>query len=64
MYISGATTLVDLVVKAGLADTLGGPGPFTVFAPINAAFDALPISVVENITSDIKLLKKVGSKNG
>lgn len=35
------TTLVDAVVKAGLADVLSGPGPFTVFAPTNDAFDAL-----------------------
>ena len=32
------TTLVDLVVAAGLAETLAGPGPFTVFAPTNDAF--------------------------
>ena len=33
--------LVEAVVAAGLADTLNGPGPFTVFAPTNAAFAAL-----------------------
>lgn len=33
--------LVDAVVKAGLVDTLNGPGPFTVLAPTNAAFEAL-----------------------
>jgi len=37
--------LVDLVVKAGLAETLSGEGPFTVFAPTNAAF----LSVVESV---------------
>lgn len=36
------TTLVAAVKAAGLVDTLKGPGPFTVFAPTNAAFDALP----------------------
>merc|ERR1712227_237446 len=34
---NGASTLIDLAVKAGLADTLTGGGPFTVFAPTNAA---------------------------
>ena len=33
------TTLVAAVKAAGLVDTLSGPGPFTVFAPTNAAFD-------------------------
>ena len=36
------TTLVAAIKAAGLVDTLKGPGPFTVFAPTNAAFDALP----------------------
>ena len=35
------TTLVDLVVEADLAETVAGPGPFTVFAPTNDAFAAL-----------------------
>jgi transforming growth factor-beta-induced protein len=35
------STLVSAVVKAGLVETLSGDGPFTVFAPTNAAFDAL-----------------------
>ena len=43
---AGATddlsTLATAVDAAGLADTLNGEGPFTVFAPTNAAFDALP----------------------
>jgi uncharacterized surface protein with fasciclin (FAS1) repeats len=41
------TTLVAAVKAAGLVDTLKGPGPFTVFAPTNAAFDALPKGTVE-----------------
>ena len=36
------TTLVAAVKAAGLVDTLSGPGPFTVFAPTNKAFEALP----------------------
>jgi uncharacterized surface protein with fasciclin (FAS1) repeats len=40
------TTLVAAVTAAGLVETLSGPGPFTVFAPTNAAFDKLPIGTV------------------
>ncbi|MEL6373251.1 MAG: fasciclin domain-containing protein [Pseudomonadota bacterium] len=40
------STLVKLVKAAGLVDTLKGKGPFTVFAPDNAAFDKLPKKVV------------------
>jgi len=56
---AGATTLVDFVVKAGLAETLSGPGPFTVFAPDNAAFSKLPADLVATLTGDVELLKKV-----
>jgi uncharacterized surface protein with fasciclin (FAS1) repeats len=41
------TTLVAAVKAAGLVDTLKGKGPFTVFAPVNSAFDALPAGTVE-----------------
>ena len=41
------TTLVAAVKAAGLVETLSGPGPFTVFAPTNEAFDALPAGWVE-----------------
>jgi len=41
------TTLVAAVKAAGLVDTLQGPGPFTVFAPTNAAFAKLPPGTVE-----------------
>merc|ERR1712012_229286 len=54
-----ATTLVDLAVKAGLADTLIGDGPFTVFAPSNDAFSALPSDLVDTLMQDKELLKKV-----
>jgi uncharacterized surface protein with fasciclin (FAS1) repeats len=43
------TTLVAAVKAAGLVDTLSGPGPFTVFAPTNEAFAALPAGTVENL---------------
>ncbi|HEX4878282.1 MAG TPA: fasciclin domain-containing protein [Limnobacter sp.] len=43
------TTLVSAVQAAGLGDTLQSKGPFTVFAPTNAAFDALPNGTVEQL---------------
>ena len=43
------TTLVAAVKAAGLVDTLSGPGPFTVFAPTNAAFAKLPAGTVETL---------------
>ncbi len=43
------TTLVAAVKAAGLVETLQGPGPFTVFAPTNAAFDKLPKGTVDNL---------------
>jgi uncharacterized surface protein with fasciclin (FAS1) repeats len=42
-------TLVAAVQAAGLVDTLNGPGPFTVFAPTDEAFAALPAGTVENL---------------
>jgi uncharacterized surface protein with fasciclin (FAS1) repeats len=43
------TTLVAAVKAAGLVETLSGPGPFTVFAPTNAAFAALPAGTVDTL---------------
>ena len=43
------TTLVAAVKAAGLVDTLEGPGPFTVFAPVNEAFSKLPAGTVETL---------------
>jgi uncharacterized surface protein with fasciclin (FAS1) repeats len=43
------TTLVAAVKAAGLVDTLSGEGPFTVFAPTNAAFEALPDGTVDTL---------------
>ena len=46
---SDHTTLVAAVKAAGLVDTLEGPGPFTVFAPTNEAFDKLPAGTVDSL---------------
>ncbi|HSF54112.1 MAG TPA: fasciclin domain-containing protein [Algoriphagus sp.] len=43
------TTLVTAVTAAGLVETLSGAGPFTIFAPTNAAFAALPAGTVETL---------------
>lgn len=43
------STLVTAVVAADLADTLGGTGPFTVFAPTNAAFAKVPAATIESL---------------
>jgi uncharacterized surface protein with fasciclin (FAS1) repeats len=43
------STLVAAVTAAGLAETLSGPGPFTVYAPLNGAFAALPAGTVETL---------------
>ncbi|WP_306372469.1 fasciclin domain-containing protein [Roseisalinus antarcticus] len=46
------TTLVAAVQQAGLAETLSGEGPFTVFAPTDAAFAALPDGTVETLLQE------------
>ena len=43
------TTLVAAVKAAGLVETLKSPGPFTVFAPTNASFAALPAGTVDTL---------------
>src|SRR5262249_9507035 len=43
------TTVVTAIKAAGLVDTLKGKGPFTVFAPTNAAFEKLPKGTVEDL---------------
>ena len=43
------TTLVKAIQAAGLVETLKGPGPFTVFAPTNAAFDKLPKGTLDDL---------------
>lgn len=49
------TTLVAAVQAAGLVETLSGEGPFTVFAPTNAAFDALPEGTVDTLLQPANL---------
>jgi uncharacterized surface protein with fasciclin (FAS1) repeats len=46
---SDHTTLVAAVKAAGLVDALAGKGPFTVFAPVNGAFDMLPAGTVDTL---------------
>ncbi|MBX3734074.1 MAG: fasciclin domain-containing protein [Verrucomicrobiae bacterium] len=53
------STLVTAVQAAGLAETLSGPGPFTVFAPNNAAFEKLPPGTVEALVADPDRLRHI-----
>jgi uncharacterized surface protein with fasciclin (FAS1) repeats len=53
------TTLASLLQKAGLVDTLKGPGPFTVFAPTDAAFAKVPKATLTKLGNNPALLKKV-----
>ncbi len=52
-------TLVAAVQAAGLVETLKSPGPFTVFAPTDEAFEKLPKGAVENLLKDIPKLKSI-----
>ncbi len=51
------STLNGLVVQAGMAPTLQGTGPFTVFAPTNEAFKAVPQKTMEALAKDPAMLK-------
>jgi uncharacterized surface protein with fasciclin (FAS1) repeats len=53
------STLSKLVADAGLADTLRGTGPFTVFAPTDEAFKAVPAKTMEDLAKDKERLKAV-----
>ncbi len=53
------STLVSLVEKAGLAGTLSGKGPFTVFAPTNAAFAKVPKKTLNELLANKAMLRKV-----
>ncbi len=52
-------TLVAAVTAADLVDTLSGPGPFTVFAPTDAAFEALPEGTLDALLADIPALTDI-----
>jgi len=52
-------TLVKAVQEAGLVDTLKGAGPFTVFAPTDAAFAKLPAGTLEALLHDKAKLQKI-----
>lgn len=54
------TTLVAAVTAAGLVETLQSKGPFTVFAPVNAAFDKLPARTVETLLKPANKAALVG----
>jgi uncharacterized surface protein with fasciclin (FAS1) repeats len=53
------TTLVTAIEAAGLDDELATGGPFTLFAPTNAAFDALPAGVLDAVLADVDLLTDI-----
>ena len=53
------TTLSKLIQDAGLAETLQGPGPYTVFAPSDEAFKAVPPATMEALAKDKVRLKAV-----
>ena len=52
-------TLLQAATAAGLVETLQGPGPFTVFAPTDEAFAALPAGALDKLLADPEALKKV-----
>ena len=53
------STLLAAVKAAGLVDTLSGPGPFTVFAPTNAAFAKVPSDALAGLLQDKEALTAV-----
>jgi uncharacterized surface protein with fasciclin (FAS1) repeats len=53
------STLNRLISDAGLADTLKGAGPFTVFAPTDEAFKAVPAKTMQELAADKEMLKAV-----
>ena len=60
MGAKSVSTLVSAVKQAGLVETLSGTGPFTVFAPTNAAFDKLPNGAVAGLMKPESKAKLAG----
>ncbi|MVN75501.1 fasciclin domain-containing protein [Hymenobacter sp. HMF4947] len=60
MGAKSVSTLVSLVKQAGLVETLKGAGPFTVFAPTNAAFDKLPKAAIATLKAPANAAKLKG----
>ena len=56
---SGMNKLVEAVIAAGLVDTLKSPGPFTVFAPTDEAFNKIPKAELDMLMKDPVKLKEV-----
>ncbi len=55
----GFSTLVTAIQTVDLVSTIEGPGPFTVFAPTNAAFSALPAGILDSLLADQTALANV-----
>jgi uncharacterized surface protein with fasciclin (FAS1) repeats len=53
------STLSKMISDAGLTQTLSGAGPFTVFAPTNAAFEAVPAKTMDELTKNKEMLTQV-----
>ncbi len=53
------STLAEAIAAAGLAETLAGEGPFTIFAPDNAAFEAIPAEELEALLADPAMLSDI-----
>lgn len=58
-HTSELSTLNSLIAKAGLADTLNAAGPYTLFAPTNEAFRAVPAKTMDELAKDPAKLKAV-----
>ena len=53
------STLVTAVTEAGLVDTLNGEGPFTIFAPVNSAFEEIPEADMNAVMADQEMLSDI-----
>ena len=55
----GLKTFSSLVEKAGLTENLKKPGPYTIFAPTDAAFEKIPKDLLDKVSADPETLKKI-----